>query len=126
MGMAWDSARPLPLRRMVREWLIYVGIASAALVIYYVVQGKDIDITLFAGLLASGPMYLIFGSVLAKFGYQRKTLKDLRADREMVGAARTSASSTTASSSGAGIRSKPAPTRRTSTGPSQHRKPKRR
>ncbi|MGA0878977.1 MAG: hypothetical protein ACO3SP_07655 [Ilumatobacteraceae bacterium] len=30
------------------------------------------------GLAASFPMYLAFGYVLAKFGYQRKTLRDLR------------------------------------------------
>jgi hypothetical protein len=65
------------------------------------------------GLLASLPMYLIAGYVLAKFGYQRKTLRELKS------VARPTPSSTTSTSST--VRSKPARTSRTSTGPSQHR-----
>jgi len=122
--MAWDSTRKVPWRRLIREWLIYVGIASVGFVIYYLAKGKKLELGLFAGLLSSGPMYLVFGGVLAKFGYQRKTMKDLRAER----AAQPVAVSARSGGSGgaAGVRNRPAPTRRTSTGPSQHRKPKRR
>ena len=122
--MAWDSTRKVPWRRLIREWLIYVGIAGVGFVIYYLAKGKKLEIGLFAGLLSSGPMYLVFGGVLAKFGYQRKTMKDLRATK----AAQPVAVSARSGSGGgaAGVRNRPAPTRRTSTGPSQHRKPKRR
>lgn len=123
--MAWDSSRKVPWRRLLREWLIYVGIASVAFVIYYVARGKKLEIGLFAGLLSSGPMYLLFGGVLAKFGYQRKTMKELRAERPVTAAARGASGS---GSTGA-ARPRPAPTKRTSTGPSQYRKnnkPKRR
>ena len=126
--MAWDSSRPVPWRRLIREWLIYVGIASVAFVIYYVARGKKVEVGLFAGLLSSGPMYLLFGGVLAKFGYQRKTMKDLRAERPVAAAAR-STSGTASRGPNGGVRTRPAPTRRTSTGPSQYRKnnkPKRR
>lgn len=126
--MAWDSSRPVPWRRLIREWLIYVAIAGVAFVIYYVARGKKVEIGLFAGLLSSGPMYLLFGGVLAKFGYQRKTMKDLRAERPVAAAARSAGGSAAGRSSGAN-RSRPAPTKRTSTGPSQYRKnnkPKRR
>ena len=122
--MAWDRSRPVPWRRLIREWLIYVGIASAGLVIYYVAKGKKLDIALFAGLLSSGPMYLLFGAVMAKFGYQRKTMKDLRTQRAAPAPARTMSAA-----GSSGVRNRPAPTKRTSTGPSQHRKgskPKRR
>ena len=34
-----------------------------------------------AGLIISGPIYLAFGYVLAKFGYQRKTLAEMRTPR---------------------------------------------
>ena len=126
--MAWDSSRKVPLKRLVREWLIYVGIASVAIVAFYVATNRKIDIGLFAGLLASGPMYLLFGSVLAKFGYQRKTMKDLRAEREAAPLARSGGRGQSAVDTS--VRTRPAPTKRTSTGPSQHRrgtnKPKRR
>ncbi len=132
--MAWDSSRKVPWRRLLREWLIYVAIASVAFVIYYVARGKKVEIGLFAGLLSSGPMYLLFGGVLAKFGYQRKTMKELRAQRPVAATARNGGAGVSGagvSGSGAmgGSRTRPAPTKRTSTGPSQYRKnnkPKRR
>ena len=80
--MAWDSSRPVPWQRLIREWLIYIAIASVVLVLYRTqVEKKPLEVGLFAGMLASGPLYLAFGGVLAKFGYQRKTLKDLKAQR---------------------------------------------
>jgi hypothetical protein len=128
--MAWDSSRAVPWRRLIREWLIYVAIASVALLFLF---RHKLSVSLFAGLFASGPMYLLFGAVLAKFGYARKTFKDLRGERERAAATRSSSRSPGRSSSSAatvpGGRAKPAPTKRTSTGPSQHRKsnkPKRR
>src|SRR3954451_2247764 len=124
--MAWDSSRPVQWRRLIREWLIYVGIASAAFIVWFLARGKTIDPVLFVGLLASGPMYLMFSYVLAKLGYQRKTYRDLRAQREVASVSRTSGGT---APSATGSRTKPAATKRTSTGPSQHRKstkPKRR
>ena len=119
--MAWNSSRAVPWRRLVREWLIYIAIASVAFVI---ILRDQLTVGLFAGLLASGPMYVLFGAVLAKFGYQRKTFKDLRKDRDSAVAARSTTVGPTTTA-----RARPAPTKRTSTGPSQHRKgnkPKRR
>jgi hypothetical protein len=129
--VAWDSTRKVPWRRLIREWLLYVALATVAYVIYYVSQGKKLEVGLFAGLLSSGPMYLLFGAVLAKFGYQRKTMKELRAQRPVAAEAKSSGSGSR-SGGGAGassVRNRPAPTKRTSTGPSQYRKsnkPKRR
>jgi hypothetical protein len=126
--MAWDSSRPVAWRRLIREWLIYVGIATAVFVIWFLARGKSVDVTLFVGLLASGPLYLLFGAVLAKFGYQRKTYKELRAQRDVAATPTTTRAASTTSSPNT-ARAKPAPTKRTSTGPSQYRKsnkPKRR
>jgi hypothetical protein len=108
--MAWDSTRPVPWRRLIREWLIYAVIMAAVFLIFFR------DASLFGamvGLLISGPLYLVFGSVLAKFGYQRKSLKQLRAEREdrTSGAARVAGSATADRP-----RERPAPTRRTSGG----------
>lgn len=87
----------------------------AVMAVVFVVFLRDTVTTgSIVGLFASLPMYLIAGYVLAKFGYQRKTLRDLKS------AARP-APSTSSSSSSASVRSKPARTSRTSTGPSQHR-----
>ena len=73
--MAWDSSRPVSWRRLAREWLIYVAIMSAILLAFF--RDRPL-IGIFTGLLVSLPLYLAFGFVLAKFGYQRTTLKKLR------------------------------------------------
>ncbi len=33
--MAWDSSRPVPWRRLIREWLIYVAIMAAIFLIFF-------------------------------------------------------------------------------------------
>ncbi len=109
--MAWDSTRPVPWKRLLREWLLYGGLMA---VVFFFVLRDDLSIGPFLGLAASAPLYLVIGGVLAKFGYQRKTLKDLRAETAAKEAARATARSGAAGSN----RSRPAPTRRTSTGPS--------
>lgn len=73
--MAWDSNRPVPWQRLIREWLIYVAVMAVVLLV--VLGGNNVAGAL-GGLLVSGPLYLIMGFVLAKFGYQRKTLKEMR------------------------------------------------
>lgn len=61
---------------------------------------------IFVGLLMSGPLYLAFGFVLAKFGYQRKSWKQLRSEP------RPDRSSAGEGPAGA-PKPKPPPTRRT-------------
>ena len=112
--MAWDSTRPVAWRRLVRDWLVYAGIMSAVFVVFY----RDrLSAGPFIGLLLSGPLFVGVGAVLAKLGYQRKSLRDLRseaADRQQAAPA---------AAPGGGPRAKPAPTKRTSTGPSQSKRP---
>ncbi len=108
--MAWDASRTVPWGRLVREWLVYVTVMAVVFVLFLrdtVTTGSVV------GLLASLPMYLVAGFVLAKFGYQRKTLRDLKS------AARPTP--TASSPTSTATRSRPARTSRTSTGPSQHR-----
>lgn len=93
-----------------REWLIYAAIMTA---VFLLVFDDGNTIGAIAGVLISGPLYLGFGWVLAKFGYQRKTLKELRASSTEPSAAR-STSSTTDSSGGS--RRPVAPTSRTAGG----------
>lgn len=76
--MAWDSSRPVPWRRLAREWLIYVALMAGVFLLFF----RDRPLFgIFVGLLASGPLYLGIGYVLAKLGYQRKSFRDLRAER---------------------------------------------
>ena len=110
--MAWDSTRPVPWRRLVRDWLMYAAIMAAVFLLFF---RDDLTAGPFIGLLISGPIFVALGALLAKFGYQRKTLRDLRAET----AAREQAAAATSSSGGGGQRQRPAPTKRTSTGPGQ-------
>ena len=76
--MRWDSSRPVPWQRLVREWLVYV--ALMVVVLFLVFRDSGV-VGALAGLLVSGPLYLLFGFVMAKLGYQRRTLKDMRTPR---------------------------------------------
>ncbi len=95
-----------------REWVIYVGIMA---VVFYVFFRENGLVGAFAGLLISGPLYLAFGYVLAKFGFQRKSFRELR-ELSAAKAAADREAAATSSSSAETSRARPAPTRRTSTG----------
>jgi hypothetical protein len=106
--MAWDSSRPVPWNRLIREWLIYAAIMSAVFFVFF--RGDNV-LGAIAGVLISGPLYLAFGAVMAKFGYQRTRLKDVR------GAARAAeAPASDAPTDGGAARPKPMPTSRTAGG----------
>ncbi len=109
--MAWDSTRPVPWRRMVNEWLVYVAIMF---VLFLFVFDNSSLVGVVAGLLVSGPLYLAFGFVLAKFGYRRKSFKELRAE-----SAAKATSSKGDEAPSAGPKPKPAPTSRTGGGASR-------
>jgi hypothetical protein len=99
----------VPWQRLIRDWLLYVGIMA---VVFVVVYRDELSAGPFVGLLISGPLFVAVGAVLAKFGYQRKTFRDLRAEAD----ARRAAAAEPAAAA-AGARRRPPPTRRTSTGP---------
>ncbi|WP_041298164.1 hypothetical protein [Ilumatobacter coccineus] len=93
-----------------REWVIYVGIMAIILVVAFRDRGL---VGALAGLLVSGPLYLAFGFVLAKFGYQRKSLKELRTPRAEP---RKKSSGDSDTDDGPAPRKRPPVTSRTSTG----------
>lgn len=111
--MAWDSSRPVPWDNLIRSWLIYVAIMA---VVFAVLFRDQSLIGVLAGLLISGPLYLAFGYVLAKFGYQRKSWKEMRAERETKPATSRSSSRGSGSDDETSPRAKPAPTKRTGGG----------
>lgn len=77
---------------------------------------------LLIGLGVSLPLYIGLSYVMAKFGYQRKTLSELRTPR----ATPSSDSSAPAAVDPNASRTRPAPTRRTSSGPNRPSSKKRR
>jgi hypothetical protein len=112
--MGWDASRPVPWRRLGKEWLIYAGIMTVVLAIAF--RDRDRFLPILGGLLVSGPLYVVLGSALAKFGYTRKTLADLKTPR---------ASPSSSGDVDVPARARPAPTRRTSSGPNRQRSKKR-
>lgn len=105
--MAWDSSRPVPWNRLLREWSIYAVIMSAVFFIFF--RNNNV-IGAIAGVLLSGPLYLAFGAVMAKFGYSRTRLKGPRS------AATEPAQPRADGTGGGAARPKPAPTSRTAGG----------
>lgn len=119
--MAWDSSRSVPWQRLMREWVIYALIMVAVFLIFF--RNANV-IGAIVGVLISGPLYLALGAVLAKFGYQRKSFKEARADRQAQLAERNAAessASSSSSSSSSGDRPKPPPTKRTQQGSNRPR-----
>lgn len=114
--MKWDQSRPVPWQQLIRTWLIYVAVMAAVFMIFF--RGGNL-VGILGGLFISGPLYLLIGYALAKFGYRRQTYKELRAERnEQVAAKETAASPAPAD------RPRPAPTKRTGGG--TQRKPAKR
>lgn len=115
--MAWDSSRPVPWRRLVRDWAIYAAVMAAIFAVFF---RESTTAGTFLGLAVSLPIYLTFGGLLAKFGYQRRTMSEVRAESAARAARRaagsTGAAGSSSASSGAPVRPRPAPTRRTSGG----------
>jgi hypothetical protein len=114
-------SRAVPWERLMREWVIYAGIMTA---IFLLLFRDGSTMGAIAGVLVSGPLYLAFGFVMAKFGYQRRTMKQLRADRGGRAGANDDERDGTAKSSEA--RARPAPTSRTAQGTNRPAKRKRR
>lgn len=126
--MAWDSTRPVPWQRMIREWLVYVAIFTVVLLVFYRDQSF---IGLLAALLVSGPLYMMIGYALAKLGYQRKTWSEMRAANEQhkqgKGAKRSRGErDADAADEAAAPRPKPAPTKRTGGGSARPGGPRKR
>lgn len=122
--MAWDSTRPVPWQRMIREWLVYVALFTGVLLIFYRDQSF---VGLLAALLISGPLYMLIGYVLAKFGYQRKTWSEMRAGNEQSKRDRKrSRGGGDDDDDVAGPRPKPAPTKRTGGGSARPGGPRKR
>lgn len=85
---------------------MYVALMTVVFLLFFRDDGL---LGVLGGLLASGPLYLGFGYLLAKSGYQRPTLKERR----------TSARAARTTDRAVAPRPRPAPTRRTGGGTSR-------
>lgn len=104
--------------------MIYAAIMAVIFLIF--LRDSTSVVGLFVGLGVSLPLYIGLSAVMAKFGYQRRTLADLRTPRaappSRPGAPADQGSDGAAGSTAQRIR--PAPTRRTAAG--TNRPPKKR
>ncbi len=85
--MAWDSSRPVNYRRLLKEWAIYAAIMMAIALV--LLRGRN-PAGLIAGVVLSLPLYVGFSAAMAKLGYQRKTLSEMRTPRAGTSSAGTS------------------------------------
>jgi Ca2+/Na+ antiporter len=89
-----------------REATIFLVIGAVALTLLV----KDRKVGTYTGLVLGMIFYVGFVALLSKFGYERQSIRQARQRRATI--AQTTASAQPG-------RQRPAPTRRTSTGPSQ-------
>lgn len=109
--MAWDSSRPVPWKRLVREWAIYVAIMAAVFAALF----RDRPLGgLMLGLAISGPLFVLLSAAMAKLGYTRPTLKERRAQASAARAMRDAEAGS--AQPAAASRPRPAPTKRTGGG----------
>ena len=105
--MAWDANRPVPWQRLLREGAVFLVIGALAMLFLV----KHPQPSSFVGLLIGMLFYVGFVAVLSKFGYERQSMREAREKRRAIASTPVATSQVT--------RQRPAPTRRTSTGPSQ-------
>ncbi len=117
--MAWDSSRPVPWNRLMKEAAIFLVVGGLLFAFVF----KNSDVGSYVGLVIGMAVYVGFSVVMAKFGYSRETMRQMRARQA---AARQQQSQPRAVASSATNRPKPPPTKRTSTGPSNRPKTKKR
>ncbi len=114
--MAWNSANPVAWKRLFIEWAVIGGVVAG--VSLFVTDNRKA--ASYFAIILGGVVYIGLGGVLAKFGYQRKTLRQIRAE-----AAAAPARSVGRNPSPSG-RPRPAPTSRTSGGTGKSSQKKRR
>jgi len=104
--MAWNMANPVPWKRLIREWAVFSTICILGMLAF--TDNRRVET--YIAIVIGGSFYVVTYAVMAKFGFVRKSWKDLRADaaaRPPRQIGRTATPST---------RQRPAPTSRTGGG----------
>ena len=131
-AVAWDRDRPVPWKRL----FTFVGIYSLVVFGLFAVLQPDRMLQSFPGLLFGAGVAVTIMAILSKFGWQPTMLKSkdqIAADRAAREESRAAAKAARSSKGSGGKaestedgptagapRAKPAPTRRTSTGPTNY------
>lgn len=110
--MKWNAARPVPWKRLFIEWAVIAVVVGVGAVLFT----DNTTAGGFLSLLFGGVVYIGFGALLAKLGYQRKTLKQMRAEAAAAPPRQVGRSTTPTA------RQKPAPTSRTGGAPQKKRR----
>lgn len=76
--MKWESSRKVPWRRLVKEYLVYIGII--ALIFLAAFRDRPLQDPII-GLVVSMPVYLMIGYVMAKCGFEKKSMSQIRTER---------------------------------------------
>lgn len=120
--MKWDSSRSVPWKRLCIEW----AVVAVVVAIVSFAAADNRSLSSYLALVLGGVVYLAVGAAMAKLGYQRKTLKQMRA--EVAAAPTRTVGSRTANAVGreSTARPRPAPTKRTSGAPGQRSRKRRR
>lgn len=105
--MKWNAARPIPWKRLCKEWAIIGSVVAIASLAFT----NNRNAGNYVSILLGGVIYVGLGAVMAKFGYQRKTLKQIRSEAAAAPVRQVGRSTTPVA------RPRPAPTSRTSSGP---------
>ena len=120
--MAWDSTRPIPWKKLGFYLALYAGIVVA----FFALTKPDSLVSALPGLIVGVVLAGTFMVVLIKFGWNMPMLRsreEIAAQRAARNAQRSGGSSSNGQAAGYdGPRPKAAPTSRTSTGPTQHRR----
>ena len=73
--MAWDSSRPIPWNRLLKEAAIFLVLGAVIFAFFL----KNSNVGSYVGLVIGMLLYVGFSVVLAKFGYSRESMKQARA-----------------------------------------------
>lgn len=111
--MPWDSSRPVPWSKLLRQWCIYAVVLLAVFLVLF--RGSSSVLSSLVGVALSLPLFLGLNWMLYKVGRERTSIGELRRERAAAAATPT-ASAASAATGESGVRSRPAPSRRTSTG----------
>src|SRR6478735_8753764 len=73
--MAWDSSRPVPWNRLLKEAAIFLVLGAVLFAFIF----KNANLGSYIGLVIGMLLYVGFSVILAKFGYTRATMRQARA-----------------------------------------------
>ena len=113
VAMAWDSARPVPWKRLLVPFAVYAAVATLAFTIFG--QSKSL-IGILGGVSMGGLLYLGVAIILVKFGWNPPQWGSTQPRQKAESGSTSATRSSRASGTSTDVRAKPKPTTRTNAG----------